>query len=450
MTGYEFDRAASVVAPLGSKEVKMEVIVPCCAGLDVHQASVVACVNRSGPHGRSQKEVRTFGTMHDDLIALRDWLKDAGCALVAMESTGVYWKPVYEALEDHFDLMVANARHIKNVPGRKTDVKDCEWISDLARHGLISRGFVPPRDIRDLRELNRYRRKLAQIQTGERNRLIKVLETAGIKLAGVASDVFGVSGRAMIRALIEGEETPQAMAGLARGRLRSKRAALARALDAPLKPHQRFMLRTQLARIEQAEADLERIDSELREMAAPYARYLELLMSIPGVNWINAVTIIAEIGTDMSAFHSAAHLASWTAFRQRELSRRNADWAGICPGNNESAGKKRTGKVRKGNVVLKTTLVNAAIAGFGSRAKKGTFLAEKFRRLAARRGKMKAAVAIAHKILVAVWHMLSEGTFYQDLGAGFLDNLDRTRNARHLVRRLTNMGFDVQLVEKAA
>jgi len=435
MTGYEFDRAASVVAPLGSKEVKMEVIVPCCAGLDVHQATVVACVNRSGLHGRSQKDVRTFGTMHDDLIALRDWLKDAGCALVAMESTGVYWKPVYEALEDHFDLMVANARHIKNVPGRKTDVKDCEWISDLARHGLISRGFVPPREIRDLRELNRYRRKLAQVQTGERNRLIKVLETAGIKLAGVASDVFSVSGRAMIRALIEGEETPQVMAGLARGRLRSKRTALARALDAPLKPHQRFMLQTQMGRIEQAEAALEQIDIELNKMIVPYRRQVEQLMSIPGVDWINAVTIIAEIGTDMSAFHSAAHLASW---------------AGICPGNNESAGKKRTGKVRKGNVVLKTTLVNAAIAGFGSRARKGTFLAEKFRRLAARRGKMKAAVAIAHKILVAVWHMLSEGTFYQDLGAGFLDKLDRTRNAKHLVRRLINMGFDVQLVEKAA
>jgi transposase len=373
--------------------------------------------------------------MRDDLIALRDWLKDAGVTLVAMESTGVYWKPVYEMLEDHFDVMVANARHIKNVPGRKTDVKDCEWISDLARHGLISRGFVPPRAIRDLRELNRYRRKVAQVQTGERNRMIKVLETAGIKLAGVVSDVLGVSGRAMIRALIEGEDTPAAMAKLALGKLRKKQPDLARALDAPLKPHQRFMLRTQLARIEQAEADLERIDIELREMAAPYARYVELLMSIPGVNWINAVTIIAEIGIDMSAFLSAAHLASW---------------AGLCPGNNESAGKKRTGKTRKGNVVLKTTLVNAAIAGSGSRGHKGTFLAEKFRRLAARRGKMKAAVAVAHKILVSIWHMLTDGTFYQDLGAGYLDRLDRTRNARHLVRRLTSMGFDVQLTEQAA
>lgn len=413
----------------------MEVVVACCAGLDVHQSSVVACVNRTGQGGRPRKEVRAFGAMRDDLIALRDWLLDCGVTLVAMESTGVYWKPVYEMLEDHFDVMVANARHIKNVPGRKTDVKDCEWISDLARHGLISRGFVPPRAIRDLRELNRYRRKVAQVQTGERNRLIKVLETAGIKLAGVVSDVLGVSGRAMIRALIEGEDAPAAMAGLALGKLRKKRPELVRALDAPLKAHQRFMLRTQLARIEQAEADLDRIDIELREMAAPYARYLELLMSIPGVNWINAVTIIAEIGIDMSVFLSAAHLASW---------------AGLCPGNNESAGKKRSGKVRKGNVVLKTTLVNAAIAGSGSRGRKGTFLAEKFRRLTARRGKMKAAVAVAHKILVSVWHMLGDGTYYQDLGPGFLDRIDRTRNARHLVRRLLHMGYDVQLTENAA
>lgn len=410
----------------------MEVVVACCAGLDVHQASVVACVNSTGRGGRSHKEVRTFGTMRDDLVALRDWLKDAGVTLVAMESTGVYWRPVYETLELGFDTIVVNAQHIKNVPGRKTDVKDCEWISDLLRHGLIRPGFVPPREIRDLRELNRYRRKVAQVQAGERNRLIKVLETAGIKLAGVASDVFGVSGRAMIRALIEGEDTPKAMAELARGTMRRKRADLARALDVPLKPQQRFMLRTQLARIEHAEADLERIDTMLREMVAPYDRYVGLLMSIPGVDWIIAVTIIAEIGVDMSAFASPAHLASW---------------AGICPGNNESAGKKRSGKSRKGNVFLKTALVTAAITGSRRR---GTYLTEKYRRLAARRGKMRAAVAIAHKILVSVWHMLTDGTFYQDLGAGYLDRQDRERTSKHLVRRLAAMGFNVQLQEKAA
>lgn len=372
-------RAASVVIPSGTKEEIMEVVVACCAGLDVHQASVVACVNSTGRGGRSHKEVRTFGTMRDDLVALRDWLKEAGVTQVAMESTGVYWKPVYETLERDFETIVVNAQHIKNVPGRKTDVKDCEWISDLLRHGLLRPGFVPPRDIRDLRELNRYRRKVAQVQAGERNRLIKVLETAGIKLAGVVSDVFGVSGRAMIRALIEGEDTPKVMAELARGTLRRKRVDLARALNVPLKPHQRFMLRTQLARIEQAEADLERIDVTLREMIAPYDRYVGLLMSIPGVDWIIAVTIIAEIGVDMSAFASPAHLASWTA---------------ICPGNNESAGKKRSGKTRKGNVFLKTALVTAAIS---CSRRGGTYLAEKYRRLTARRGKMRAAVAIAHK-----------------------------------------------------
>lgn len=413
----------------------MEVVAACCAGLDVHQASVVACVNRTGRDGRPHRDVRSFGTMRDDLIALRDWLKDAGCTLVAMESTGVYWKPVHAMLEEHFDVVVANARHIKNVPGRKTDVKDCEWISDLARHGLISRGFVPPQDIRALRELNRFRRKAAQLQTGERNRLIKVLEAAGIKLAGVASDALGVSGRAIIRALIGGEDTPEAMAGLARGALRRKTGALARALDAPLMAHQRLMLQTQLDRIERAEADLERIDAELRRMADPYSRQIEQLMSIPGINWINAITIIAEIGVDMTAFHSAAHLASW---------------AGLCPGNNKSAGKNRSGQVGKGNVVLKTTLVNAAIAGSAVRGHKATFLAEKFRRLTAKRGKMRAAVAIAHKILVSVWHILTDGTFYQELGAGYLDQIDRTRTAHHLVRRLANMGFNVQISQTAA
>ena len=411
----------------------MEVVVACCAGLDVHQASVVACVNSTDRGGRSHKEVRTFGTMRDDLIALRDWLKQAGVTMVAMESTGVYWKPVYEALEHDFETVVVNAQHIKNVPGRKTDVKDCEWISDLLRHGLIRPGFVPPREIRDIRELTRFRRKLTQVQAGERNRLIKVLESDGIKLAGVASDVFGVSGRAMIRALIEGEDTPEAMAHLARGKLRVKRKELARALDVPLKPHQRFMLRTQLARIEQAEADLERIDITLRELTAPYGHCLRLLMSIPGIDWIIAVTIIAEIGIDMSAFTSPAHLASW---------------AGLCPGNNESAGKKRSGKTRKGNVFLKTALVTAAITGSCRRG--GTYLAEKYRRLVVRRGKMRAAVAIAHKILVSIWHMLTNGTFYQDPGSGFLDKLDRERTSKHLVRRLVNMGFDVQLQEKAA
>lgn len=410
----------------------MEVVVECCAGLDVHQATVVACVNRTGRGGRSHKEVRSFSTMHDALIALRDWLKAEGVAVVAMESTGVYWKPVYAVLEGQFDLIVANAQHIKNVPGRKTDVKDCEWISDLTRHGLIAPGFVPPKPIRALRELCRYRRKVNQNQAGERNRLIKLLESVGIKLAGVASDVLGVSGRDMIRALIAGEATPQAIAALARGKLRRKRDDLVRALDVPLAAHQRFMLRTQLHRIEQAEADLAQIDAELRAMAARYDAEIGLLMTLPGFDWVNAVSVIAEIGVDMSAFASAEHLASW---------------ATLCPGNNESAGRKRSGKTRKGNVFLKATLVNAAITG--SRRGRG-YLGAKYRRLAARRGKLRAAVAIAHKLLVTIWHMLTDGTVYHDLGADFLDRQDRNRTAKHLVRRLTAMGFGVELTDTAA
>ena len=410
----------------------MEVIVNCCAGLDVHQASVVACVNRTGRGGRSHKEVRSFGTMRDDLVALRDWLLEAGVSQVAMESTGVYWKPVYAALEDHFEVIVANAQHIKTVPGRKTDVKDCEWISDLLRHGLIRPGFVPPRSIRDLRELCRFRRRVVQVQASERNRLIKLLETAGIKLAGVASDVFGVSGRAMLSALIEGETSPEAMAGLARGMLRRKYADLARALDVTLQPHQRLMLATQMARIEQAEADLRRLDDALAAMAEPYHQQVRQLMSIPGIDWIGAVSIIAEIGVDMSAFRSAEHLASWAA---------------VCPGNNESAGRQRSGRTRKGNVFLKTTLMTASITGARRR---GSYFGEKYRRLAARRGKLRAAMAIAHKMLVVIWHMLRDGTFYQDPGAAYLDRLDRSRTARRLVKRLTAMGFDVQLNETAA
>src|SRR3954465_13451221 len=322
-------------------ERSMEAIVACCAGLDVHQAGVVACLNRGG------KEIRSFGTTRGELAEICAWLRAGGCTLVAMESTGVYWHPVYFALEGQFELIVGNAQHIKNVPGRKTDVKDCDWISDLARHGLIAKSFVPPKPIRELRELTRYRRKLVQVQAAERNRLIKLLESADIKLAGLISGVVGVSGRAILHALIEGEETPKEMAQHARGRMRPKIKALARALDGRLEEHHRFLMRLQFARIEAAECDLERLGERLSEKLAPYAEPLHRLMRIPGVDWIIAATIIAEIGIDMSAFGSAARLASWTA---------------ICPGNHQSGGKQRRGKIRKGNVHLKAPLVTAALA----------------------------------------------------------------------------------------
>ena len=410
----------------------MEVVVECCAGLDVHQASVVACLNRAPPHQRGRKEVRTFGTTRRELAELRAWLASEGCMLVAMESTGVYWRPVYAELEGHFDLIVGNAQHMKNVPGRKTDVKDCEWISDLARHGLIAPSFVPPRPIRDLRDLTRYRRKLSQAQAAERNRLIKLLETANIKLSGLIADVFGVSGTTMLKALIKGEETPEQMAQHARGRMRRKTEALVKALDGAFDEHHRFLLRLQLERIERAEADLATLDARLREKLAPYQAYVRLLMQIPGVDWVCAATIIAEIGVDMRAFATAAHLASWVA---------------ICPGNYRSAGKQRGGKTRKGNVYLKSALVNAALAASKAR---DTFLREKHRRLRARRGEMRAHVAIAHKILTAAYHMLSTGTDYNELGPDYLDRIDRKRTVSHLTRRLRDIGYEVQITPVAA
>jgi transposase len=413
-------------------EQQMEAIVERCAGLDVHQATVVACLNIGAADAKPSKQVRTFGTTLPELEELRDWLKTNGCSLVAMESTGIYWKPVYAVLEDHFELVVGNAQHIKNVPGRKTDIKDCDWISDLARHGLIAKSFVPPRPIRDLRELTRYRCKLVQAASAERNRLLKLLESANIKLSGVASDPFGVSGWAMLQALVEGQQSPTEMAQLARGRMRRKLCELERALHGRLEEHHRFLLGVQMRRIEAMDADVTQLDQRLHEKLAPYSRQIRLLKQIPGVDWVTAATIIAEIGVDMSVFVNAAHLASWAA---------------ICPGNHESAGKRRGGKIRKGNVHLKTALVIAANAAGRAR---GTYFADKYRRLKARRGAMRAAVAIGHKILVTAHRMLADGSDYNDLGDGYLDQLNTHRSASNMVRRLRQMGYDVQISRAAA
>ena len=304
-------------------EAKMQVIIERCAGFDVHQETVVACVLIGAPGERPRKQVRTFRTMTRDLEALRDWLQELGVTQVGMESTGVYWRPVYAVLEGHFDLIVGNARHIRNVPGRKTDVKDAEWIADLVRHGLIAKSFVPPAPQRELRELLRYRRKLVESQAAERNRLLKLLETANIKLASVASDVFGVSGRAMLKALIEGSASAEAMADLAKGQLRRKRDDLVLALEGQMEEHHRFLLATQLRRLEAAEHDIAALDDRIEAKLAPYCVQHALLMQIPGVDWVVAAALIAEIGV----YHLAA-------------------WAGVCPGNHESAGKQKSGPAR--------------------------------------------------------------------------------------------------------
>ena len=409
----------------------MQAIIERCCGLDVHKETVVACLLIGAPGEQPTKEVRTFGAMTRDLEALRDWLLEAGVTHVGMESTGVYWRPVYAVLEGHFDLIAGNARHIRNVPGRKTDVKDAEWIADLVRHGLIAKSFVPPKPLRELRELLRYRRKLTESQAAERNRLQKLLETANIKLASVASDVFGVSGRAMLRALIAGEASPEAMADLARGQLRRKRDDLALALDGRLEEHHRFLLAMQLRRLEAIEADLETLDRRIGERLEPYSAAHALLMQIPGVDWVVAAVLIAEIGVDMSVFISVYHLSAW---------------AGVCPGNHESAGRQRSGRARKGNIHLRTILVSAAISA--SRAK-GTYLKDKFHRLKARRGGLRAALAIAHKILVSAYHMLAKNLPYQDLGEAYLDQIGQTRTVANLKRRLERLGYKVTLEPNA-
>ena len=337
-------------------------------------------------------------------------------------------------MDGALEIVVANAQQVKKVPGRKTDVKDAEWIADLLCHGLLRPSFVPPKPIRELRDLTRYRRKLVQSQAAERNRLLKLLESANIKLASVASDVFGVWGRLMLRALIESKASPREMAELAKKKLRSKIPELEMALEGRVEEHHRFLIKLQLDRLESVEKDLEILEQRIQQKLEPYAAQMTLLDEIPGVNWTLAAVIIAELGVDMSVFESVSQLASW---------------AGVCPGNNESAGKRKSSRIPKGNVYLKTALVEAA----NSAAKtKGTYLRDKFYRLKARRGYKRAAVAIAHKILVAIYHMLSQQVSYNDLGDLYLDKLNKHYLTRNLVRRLERLGYAVTLSfqEKAA
>jgi transposase len=411
----------------------MQTLVERGCGLDVHQATVVACLLIVLKNGQVQKQVRTFGTTTRELLALRAWLLSQGCTHVAMESTGVYWKPVYAVLEgEALEIVVANAQHVKKVPGRKTDVKDAEWIADLLCHGLLRSSFVPPKPIRELRDLTRYRRKLVESQTAERNRLLKLLESANIKLASVASDVFGVSGLLMLQALVEGKDTAQEMAQLAKKQLRKKIPELELALEGKVEEHHRFLLKLQLDRLEAVEKDLALLEQRLQEKLQPYEAQVTLLDEIPGVDQTLAAAIIAELGVDMSVFGTVSQLASW---------------AGVCPGNNESGGKRKSSRIPKGNIYLKAALVEAANAAAKA---KGSYLRDKFYRLKARRGYKRAAVAVAHKILVAIYHMFSHQVCYNELGDLYLDKLNKHHLTRNLVHRLERLGYTVTLEQKAA
>lgn len=406
----------------------MQIVYERCCGLDVHKKVVVACAIT--PEG---KEIQSFGTMTEDLLALVEWIKSKGCTHVAMESTGVYWKPIYNLLElAEIEALVVNAQHIKAVPGRKTDVKDAEWIADLLRHGLLKGSYIPNREQRELRELVRYRRSLINERSREVNRLQKVLEGANIKLASVASDVLGVSGRSMLEALVHGHNDPKLLAELAKGRLKNKRQDLERALRGLVGPHQRMIIAAQLEHIDFLNQQIAQLDEEIEKRMRPFEEDLELLDTIPGVGRRAAEEILAEIGTDMDRFPSAAHLASW---------------AGMSPGNNESAGKRKSGRTRKGNNALRGTLVDAAHAAART---KDTYLSAQHQRIAARRGANRAAVAVGHSILVIAYHVLKKRQPYIELGANYLDERRKQTTINRAVKKLEDLGFKVHLEPSVA
>jgi transposase len=400
----------------------MQVMHERCAGLDVHKKTVVACVLT--PAGQ---ETRTFGTMTVDLLSLSDWLLACGCTQVAIESTGDYWKPVFNILEGMCAVILVNAQHVKAVPGRKTDVKDAAWLAELLQHGLLRASFIPPMAQRELRDLTRYRSTFIQERVTLINRVQKLLEDANIKLAAVASDIMGVSGRAILAALLTDHVDPRALAELAKGRLRSKRDQLTKALEGRVKPHHRFVLTELLCQIDSLDDTIARFDAQIQAICGPVEEAVSLLDTIPGVARRTAEMLVAEIGTDMTRFPSADHLASW---------------AGVAPGNHESAGKRGSGKTRKGNRFLRTTLVQAAHAAART---KHTYLSAQYRRLASRRGKKRAILAVAHSILVMAYYMLQRKEPYREAGGDFFDRLQPEDTARRLVKRLASLGYQVTL-----
>jgi transposase len=409
-------------------EVAVDIIVERCAGLDVGKEEVVACVRRPGEAGR-REEIRTFSTFTGQLEALADWLGAEGVTQVVMEATGQYWKPIWYVLEDRgFELLLVNARHVKILPGRKTDVADAAWLAELLEHGLLRSSFVPPPVIRELRDLTRYRKRLIQEHTAECLRVQKALEDAGIKLDSVASDVLGVSGRAMLRALVAGERDPEVLADLARGILRKKIPLLREALYGRFTAHHALLVRLALDHLEHLEAMITTLDREVDRVITPFAEARDRLDTITGVGKRAAECLIAEIGVDMTRFPTASHLASW---------------AGMCPGNNITGGKRRSGKTNQGNRWLGEVLYECA---WGAAHTRNTYLGAQFWRLVRRIGKKRAAVAVGHSILVIAWHLLSKRVDYEDLGGDwFSRNNDPDRHKKRLVKQLQDLGYSVSL-----
>ena len=465
--GESFSPRSPSDHPIHFARQDMELVYQRCCGIDIHKKVIVACLIRLPAKGERHKEIRTFRTVTTELLELLDWLTAAECTHVAMESTGVYWRPVYNLLEGHFELLVVNAQHIKAVPGRKTDVRDAEWIADLLQHGLLKGSYIPAAFQRELRELTRYRVSLVQDRARAVNRLQKTLEDTNLKLGDVATNIMGKSARAILQALLAGQTDPVALADLARGRLKAKRAQLEEALVGTVKPHHGFLLGEQLALIDTLDEAIERLSREIAQrldlppdpdpgserqndgqaddvaMKEPqiplvqqsqqqdqplsWKQAVALLDTIPGINERAAQGIVAEIGIEMSRFPTAGHLASW---------------AGMCPGNNESAGKRLSGKTRKGSPWLRQLLVEAAHAAAHS---KNTYLSALYHRIKARGGAKKALLAVAHAILVAIYHMLNRGVSYQELGGNYFDEHDRQAVEKRLVRRLEKLGYQVSL-----
>jgi transposase len=407
----------------------MRVVYPVCAGIDVHKAKIQVCLVWRDAQGHRRQEVRTFKTMTNALLVAHDWLSATQCPIIALESTGTYWKPIFNLFAGEFEVMLVNPAHLKHVKGRKTDVQDAAWLAELLEHGLLQASFIPPVEIRDLRDLTRYRRRLIQERSAEMNRVQKVLEDANIKLGVVASDVFGVSGRAMLDALLEGQKTPAEMAELAQKRLRQKREELREALTGRLRAHHRLLLGGMLAHIDFLTTAIGKCDTAVEELLRPFTAMLDRVDTVPGVNKRAAEDILAEIGLDMSVFPSHKHLCSWAA---------------VCPGNKESGGKRLSGKTRKGNPWLKAILVQCAQAAGRT---KGTDLGAQFRRMMKKKGVQRAAVAVAHSILTALYFILRDGVDYRDFGVAHFDQVNKPQLMKYHRKRLEDLGFAVELSE---